>query len=260
MRRAGIAFLVSLVFLTSSPVVSQQTPTSAQRDSKAVALLQQSVLAMGGTVPPDSVATGSVTIVAGSLTSNGTIRILTRGTSQTSEQILLPESSTTVTYSGGFANQTVDSTTTGLSLERAATAQSVCFPLPFLAGALANLDVSLQYVGLETLNQQSVQHFRLQNSFASQRIFQQLAEFAVFDVWLDASSALPARISFVRRDGGGSVPRIPMDAYFTNYRTVSGIAYPSQISISLNGTPWTTVTISNVAFNTGLSDSNFSIQ
>jgi hypothetical protein len=260
MRRAGIALLVSLVFLTSSPVVSQQTSTSAQRDSKAVALLQQSVLAMGGTVPTDSVATGSVTIVAGSLTSNGTIRILTRGTSQSSEQILLPESSTTVTYSGGFANQTVDSTTTGLSLERAATSQSVCFPLQFLAAALANPDVSIQYIGAETLNQSSVQHIRLQNSFASQPNLQPLANFAVFDVWLDANTTIPARISFIRREARGAAPRLPVDAYFISYQTISGFAYPSQINVSFNGTPWASFTISSVSFNTGLTDSSFSVQ
>jgi hypothetical protein len=215
---------------------------------------------MGGTVPQDSVATGNVIIVAGSQTSTGTIRILTRGTSQTSEQILLPDSSAAVTYSGGIANQEINSITTSLSLQRAATSQSVCFPLPFLTGALANSDISVEYVALEALNQESVQHLRLQNSFASQPDFHQLAEFAVFDVWLDASNALPLRISFIRRDGGGSAPRIPVDAYFTSYKTVSGIAYPSQIGISLNGTPWTTITISSVTFNTGLTDSSFSVQ
>ena len=215
---------------------------------------------MGGNVPSDSVATGNVTIVAGSETSTGTIRILTRGTSQTSEQILLPKSSATVTYSGGLASQAVNSYITSLVLERAATSQSVCFPLPFLAGVLANSDVSLQYVALETLNQQSVQHLRLQNSFASQPNLQRLAEFAVFDLWLDASTALPLRLSFIRRDGGGSAPRIPVDMYFMVYKTVSGLAYPSQFSISVNGTPWANVTILSVTFNTGLTDSSFSVQ
>ena len=263
MWMAGIVLLVTLGFLASAtfaPVNSQQTATSAQRDPRALALLQSSIRTMGGTVPSDSVATGKVTIVAGSQTSTGTIRILTRGTNQTSEQILLPESSATVTYSDGLATQTINSTATSLPLERAATSQSVCFPLPFVTGAFANSDVSLEYVGVETLNQQSVQHIRLENSFASQPNFQQLAEFAVFDVWLDTSTALPLKISFVRWDGGEPAPRIPVDTYFTSYRTVSGIAYPWQINVSRNGTPWSTIAISNITFNTGLTDSSFSIQ
>jgi hypothetical protein len=120
--------------------------------------------------------------------------------------------------------------------------------------------MSLQYVGLETLNQQSVQHIRVQNSFASQPDFRQFADFAVFEVWLDTATGLPSRTSFVRRDGGASAPRIPVDTYFTAYQTISSIFYPSQISVSLNGTPWATITISSVSFNTGLTDSSFPVQ
>jgi hypothetical protein len=246
--------------VSASPQTGSSSTTSPQRDPQAVALLQTSVRSMGGTVPSDSVATGSIIIVAGSQTSTGTIRILTRGNSQTSQQITLPESTTTVTYSAGIASETLNSATTSLSLERAATSQSVCFPLPFLVGALASSDMSIQYVGLESLNQTSVQHIRFQNSFASQPNLQQLADFAIFDIWLDANTALPQRISFIRRDALGASPRIPMDTYFTSYQAISGVAYPSQIKVSFNGTPWATITISSVSFNTGLTDSSFSVQ
>lgn len=259
MRLARFAFLVVFA-LFAQIAVAQQTTTSVQRDPQATALLQAAVNVMGGTVPKDSVAAGSIIIVAGSQTSTGSIQILTRGTNQSSEQITLPQSTTTITYSGGLADQTINSVTTGLSLERAATSQSVLFPLPFLAAALANSDVSVQYIALETLNQSSVQHILLQNSFASQPQLQQFAELAVFDVWLDANTALPQRISYVRRDASGAAPRIPLDTYFTAYQTISGVAYPSQINISFNGTPWATINISSVSLNTGLTDSNFPIQ
>jgi hypothetical protein len=252
--------LAASLFLFFSQSSSQQTAPVVQRDPQAVALLQASVKAMGGTVPSDSVATGNVTIVAGSLTSNGTIQILTRGTNQSSEQSTLPESTYTVIYSQGLADETLNSTTTGIPLERAATSQSVCFPLPFLAAALANADDSIQYVALETSGQQSLQHIRIQNTFASQPNLQQFASFAIFDVWLDANTSLPQRISFARRNGGGATPSISVDALFSAYKTTSGAAYPSQINLSLNGTPWTTITITSVAFNTGLTDSNFPIQ
>jgi hypothetical protein len=255
--RVASLFISVCLFLFQSAV---QTATPVQRDSQALALLQGSVRAMGGNVPSDSVATGNVTIVAGSQTSTGTIRILTRGTNQSSEQISLPQSTYTVTYSGRLADETINSSTASIPFERTVTSQSVCFPLPFLAAALADADDSIQYVALETLGQESLQHIRIQNTFASHPTLQQFADFAVFDVWLDSSTSLPQRISFVRRNGSGAVPRIPFDAYFSNYKTTSGAAYPTQINLSLNGTPWTTITINSVAFNTGLTDSNFSIQ
>jgi hypothetical protein len=255
-----VVSVVASLFLIFSQSSSQQAAPVVQRDPQALALLQGSVRAMGGTVPTDSVATGNVTIVAGSQTSTGTIRILTRGTDQSSEQITLPQSTYSVTYSRGLAGETINSNATSIPLERTVTSQSVCFPLPFLASALANSDESIQYVALETVGQQSLQHVRIQNTFASQPNFQQFANFTTFDLWLDATTVLPQRISFIRRDGGGFAPRIPMDAYFSSYKTTSGVAYPTQINLSLNGTPWTTITIFNVSLNTGLTNSSFSIQ
>jgi hypothetical protein len=246
--------------LFSSQSSPQQSTTTVQRDPQAVSLLQASLNAMGGTVPADSVATGSVTMVAGSQTSTGTIRILTRGANQSSEQITLPQSTYSVTYSAGLAGESINSATASIPIERTVTSQSVCFPLPFLAAALANPDESIQYVALETFGQQSLQHLRIQNTFASQPNLQQFASFATFDLWLDANTGLPERISFVRRNGSGATPRIPLDAFFSAYKTTSGVAYPVQINLSLNGTPWTTIAINSVAFNTGLSDSSFSVQ
>src|ERR1700687_4223002 len=94
-----VAPFIATFLLFSSHAFLQQPPPPVTRDAQAVTLLQTSVGAMGGNVPSDSVATGSIKIVAGSQTSTGTIRILTRGTDQSSEQITLPEATRTVTYS-----------------------------------------------------------------------------------------------------------------------------------------------------------------
>jgi hypothetical protein len=241
----------------TSPSRSAQTP---QQNPQAVSLLQAAVQAMATTLPSDSTASGTIAIVAGSQTSTGTILILTLGTNQSSEQITLPQSTYALTYSQGLADETINSATTSVPLERAVTSQSVCFPLPFLAAALANAGESIQYIALETAGQQSLQHIRIQNTFASQPDFQQFAEFAIFDVWLDATTNLPQRISFVRRNGGGAAPRILVDAYYSSYKTTSSIAYPMQINLSLNSTPWTTITIGSVAFNTGLTNLGLSTQ
>lgn len=258
--RREIIYIVLFSVAVYLPVVygSPQATTGAQRDAQAVALLQGAVHAMGAT-PSDSVAVGNVTNVPGSAASTGSVRILTRGTGQTSEQVTLPQSTTTLTYSGGLAAQTLNSVTTSLSLELAASSQSVLFPLPFFAGALANPDVSIQYVGLETLNQKSVQHIRLRNSFASRPKLQFLADFTITDLWLDASSSLPQKVSYFRRAGRASEPRFQIDVYFSNYQNVGSVIYPFLIQKQLNGSPVMTITISTVSFNTGLTDTDFPV-
>jgi hypothetical protein len=212
---------------------------------------------MGGNVPSDTVATGSFVIVAGSLTTFGNVRILTRGTDQSSEQFQSPSTTGSTIYSRGSATETMNGATRQLSLERGATSQSLCFPLRFLAAALANPDESFQYIGPEPIGAQSTLHVRIRDTYASKPALQNLADFTVFDVWLDSSTSLPVRISTVRREGGGSSPGIASDVSYSNYQTVAGIAYPSTVQQSLNGTPWMTITIENVQLNTGLTDADF---
>jgi hypothetical protein len=142
-------------------------------------------------------------------------------------------------------------------LERGATSHSLCFPLRFLAAALANPDESFQYIGPEPIGTQSTQHVRVRDTYASNSALQNLSDFTVYDIWIDSGTGLPVRISTVRRDGGGSSPGIALDVSYSNYQTVAGIAYPFTVQQSLNGTPWMTITIENVQLNTGLTDADF---
>jgi hypothetical protein len=83
MRSIRPVAVVYFCFILVLPAPAQQTPTttlpSIQRDPQALVILQGAVAAMGGSVPSDSTANGTVTTVAGSLTENGSVIVLTRG-------------------------------------------------------------------------------------------------------------------------------------------------------------------------------------
>jgi hypothetical protein len=257
-----IALLFASFSIVTSPLQSQQATTAyaPARDPQAVLLLQASIKAMGGSVPADSVATGTITIVLGPDTTSGTIRILTKGTNQSSEQIQLPNETRTVTYSDGAAQENAGPTNLNISTDLMLTDQSPCFPLPILAQAIQDTRESISYVGIESRDGHTTNHLRLFNTFASKPAFQRFATSSAFDLWLDATTSLPVRISRIKRSAEGASPRIPFDVEFSNYQVVSGVAYPFLIQESLNGTPWMTITISNVSFNTGLTDSNFPVE
>jgi hypothetical protein len=246
-------------------VAAAQTPTSSTTastpsvDPQAVAVLQQSVVAMGATVPSDSTATGTITTVAGSLTESGTITILTRGTNQSSEQIQTLNGSTVV-YSQGQASNVVGSAVTPLSKELAQTSQCPDFPLPPLASALNNPDTAYKYIGAETLNGSPVQHVQVWNSYASRQEMQMLSAFTLVDIWVSSTSNMPQRLSYSYRAAGGSEPRIPVDIYYSNYQNVGGAYYPFTIQKSFNGTPSATISLQNVVLNTGLTDLDFPVQ
>jgi hypothetical protein len=251
--------LLAAIFLYSAQSSSQQTPAPAQRDPQALAVLQSSIVSMG-VLPRDSTASGTVTIVEGSSTSSGTIQIQTRGLDQTSEQLQLPSISRVVVYSKGEAAETIGTQTQYLQAELAVTSQCPAFPLPLLVAALNNPDTALQYVGLESENGLPVHHLRYWNSFASHTKLQFLADFTTTDLWINANTGRPQLLSYFRRAGRASEPRTTVDVYFSSYQNVGGIAYPFLVQKSLNGSSWMTITITNVAFNTGLTDSSFPVQ
>src|SRR5260370_12015955 len=122
------AFILSFATVAASQRASWATAPSPRRDPKALAVSQSSVAAMGNTLPADSTATGNVTITAGSETSQGTVRILTRGTNQTSIQFQTTNVNWSAIYSNGQANPVDTTATTFPPMQLAAPSQCLYFP------------------------------------------------------------------------------------------------------------------------------------
>jgi hypothetical protein len=259
MRVARCILVILCSLIASFNLNSQETTVTLQQDAQAISLLRFSLAAMGKSVPSDSTAHGTVITVEGSRTENGDVVILTRGTDQSTEQIQTAHGSTVV-HSGLLASQTTDSVLAPLSLELASSSRSLAFPLPMLAAILNNADSRYIYVGLESLDGANVHHVQFWNSFASQPKYQFLAQFTLTDIWIDAISGLPQKTSQIQKAGRGSEPKFQIDIYFSNYQNVGGLLYPFSIQKSLNGSPWINISISNVTFNTGLTDANFVLQ
>lgn len=278
MRSARFGLLFFL-FLLSIPVLAQQiaapppnsppkgpqtlttlpfTPPSV-RDPQALSILQKAVSAMGSAAPVDSVATGTITIVAGTKTDNGTVRILTRGGDQSSEQIQLPDQTNSVIYSRGQANEILNGVVKQAPFQLTASSQSPDFPLPLLAAALIAPDLATQYVGEETIEGLPYHHVKLWHTFPSNQNLQRLWDFTTKDIWVDPATWLPYKLAYERREASGAVPHFRIEVLYSNWKSVSGAVYPYQIQKSWNGTPWTTITIQNVALQTGLSDSDFPV-
>lgn len=251
--------LLSLLFV--GDLSAQQTLQQvAPRDPQAIAILQKSVSVMGGVVPADSVATGTVEIIAGSSFEKGTVRILTRGRDQSVEQIQTPEGLRAEVFSRGLGSEKQGAVGVERSLEWAATSRSFVFPLPLIADDLNSVDTAYQYLGLETLNGLAVHHVRTWRAFASKPKLKHLEEFTVRDLWLDTASGLPLKFACVRRAARGAEPGFPLEVFYSDYRNVGGLLYPHRIEKHLNGTPWTTILIQTVAFNIGLADAEFSVR
>jgi hypothetical protein len=260
MRVARPALAVSISFFLSLSLAGQQTATTVRRDPQALTILQGSIGAMGGAAPSDSTAFGTVTATAGTQTQSGPIQILTLGTNQSVETTSLPNLSQSTIFSNWTAAQTNGSSAQQqLSDQLAVTSQTALYPLPILLGMLNNPDVSLLYIGQETVAGVTANHIRIWNTFASRPYMQGTSSLSTRDVWLDSSTSLPIRISFTQQAATGQAFKTLVQLDFSNYQQASGFAYPHTIEKSLNGTPWLTISIQNVAFNTGLQASQFQL-
>jgi len=263
MRAARLRFLLALVFLVPILAAGQDPPQAGQgpppSDARAVAVLQQSVLAMGRTAPADSLATGRITIVAGAKTESGTIRILSRALDQSAEEIQTTEGNRTLAYSRKAASRRAGTATKPLPLELAVSSHSVNFPLGLLAEALNDPTSAFEYVGLEAIDGLLAHHIRLWKTYSNTKL-QHLSEFSTKDIWIDAASFLPRKLSYVQRAGRGAEVAVAVDVAFAEYRNTRGALYPFQIRKSLNGTLWATITIDSVAVNVGLTDRDFPVR
>ncbi|MBI1750050.1 MAG: hypothetical protein HY234_10685 [Acidobacteria bacterium] len=252
------AILMSFVMI-SVLVFALEAQQSAGRDPQALTVLQNSFRAMGGILPTDAVVTGTVTIVAGSKTDNGTIRILARGLEQYAEEIQTSDGFKREAYSKGIGAETEGTSRKEKSLEWTANGDLAGAPIHVVAAALAMPDLAVEYIGLEQENAVALHHLRVWDTYASRPKLQSLSRFSVKDLWVDTITGFLRRLSFERREAGGAVDGIGIVVFYSDYRDVGGTFYPFHIEKSLNGTPWLTIQIEKIAFNTGLSESDFSI-
>lgn len=235
------------------------TPQPAQRDPNALAVLQQSLTAMGGSIPADVTLTGSVVLVAGSTNENDTVRILIRGIDQSSEQLTTPRGAFQLTRSHEQAAQRVNGVATRLPLELVVTSHTTFFPLLLVGRVLGNTQVQLQYLGLEAVAGQQFHHIQIADTFADPRLAR-LTDFSKQDLWIDATTLFPSKLLHERRASWGPTYPTRVEVSFSNYVGAAGVLYPSQIQRSLNGTLFQSIRIEAVALNTGLTDADFVVQ
>lgn len=100
--------------------------------------LNQVVQKLGQTPPSDAVLMGTVSITAGSTNEDGTVRIVTRDTSNTSETFISHTIARHVVSFHGIAAEQVAGTLKTATIGKMLSSRSALTPLTFLAAKLAD--------------------------------------------------------------------------------------------------------------------------
>jgi hypothetical protein len=254
-------WLLMLVLYFATATTWGQATVPVRRDIQAIAIMNTAINAMGGSMPANSVAEGTIAITEGSTIEQGSITIMTRGSDQSAEHIRLSKEMRSVIYSRGEANETARGVTRPVSLELAGISHSADFPFPVLMNALANPDYALEYIALETMYGRPAHHIRFWNTYgSSEKMRQHLSEFSRKDLWFDAMTGLPGKLTYERRESHGAVAGTRMEIIYSDWIRTGGTQYPYRIEKLWNGVPWAVITIQSVRFQTVLSDLDFPVK
>lgn len=134
------------------------------------------------------------------------------------------------------------------------------FELPFLCLPSALAAGSLNLVGIESVAGQSAYRIDVNPVVSSSdalAIPRQIA--AQFTLWVSTSSGMPLQLSSKLVSPYNSTASVSVLRVFSDFRVVNGIAVPFQQQQFIQGQLRSTLRLSSVTFNVGVSDSAFTL-
>ncbi len=265
--RFATLFLGSL--LMSLPVVAQQpTPAMpAPRDAQAVLVLQRSLAALSGTAPVNDVTlSGTATRIAGSDNESGTVTLkatamgqgridLNLPSGQRSDVIDISQASPVGDWSGP------DGAWHPIAAHNLFGDPSWFFPTFLIHRALSAPNYAISPMNAETKDGVAVEHLTIYQQSGppspQSALMQGLSQ---IDIYLNASTLLPAAILFNAHPDDNALVNIPIQIAFSNYQVVQGATVPHHIQKYIQNGLALDVSVTDVQVNTGLPATDFQAQ
>jgi len=266
--RLGPLFAVSLLSFATA-IQAQQAPTStpAPRDAQAALVLQRSLAALTGTVTVNDVTlTGTATRIAGSDNESGTATLkatavgqgrvdLSLSSGQRSEVADISQVPPTGNWYG------TDGVWHSMAVHNLFSDPTWFFPTFLISRVLSEAHYSISPMDAQSQDGVAVEHVTVyqQPGFVTQQttLIQGLSQ---IDIYLNASTLLPASISFSAHADTNALVNIPVEIKFSNYQVVQGVSTPYHIQKYVQNGLALDLTLSSAQINSGLSGSEFQIQ
>lgn len=258
MRRYATDFSVLFTLFLGSLASAQNPPAS---DPQALAYAAQSIAALtGGASIKDVTLTGKVVWNGG--VDSGTAKLMALGSSESRMDLAL---------SAGMRSEIRDAQT-GVQLGEwinpnntsGQFAYQNCWTdapwfFPALGSLVVGPNVVISYIGQATWNGSTVQHIQSYVYQAVQVPTPGPQQFSAMDFYLDATSLLPVAITYNAHPDNNAGANLLVEVDFSNYQSINGAKVPTRIQRLLQGNLLIDLTVSGVAFNTGLPFSDFTI-
>ncbi len=257
MRIASTAALLLATLLLPIPNVAQQTSPepATQRDPQALAVVQNSIAAMGGAAAAaqvtDTVVTGSIAPSTGSSIKGGAFVWKTAGSDFRYEK--QGNASNQAFVSGhGRPTSIRNGAVTAFEPHIALASPPLHLPVVVLARVVANQDYAVTFLGRAEVNGAPAikVHISLETDPISALVSPQ-------DWYFDALSGLPLRVEHRFPDNRRPENFVSAAEDFSDFRIVAGLLVPFRITSHENGAPVAVATVMTVTFNNNLSPTEF---
>ena len=256
----GLICAVILWLLSPRAIFSQ---ASIQRDSQALTVLTQAIAVGGGQESLSSVQdfteTGTITYYSAGQIS-GDVTVKGHGLHQFKIEADLPNGKrTTIVNGAGGLLKEADGRSIPIYGQGAADLGSLTFPYLPLIESMKDQSVSIIYKGLVIHNGISAYDVRFQKVYTKHQDPQGTrGEREARDFYIEAKTLLISAISDQVHFGAGPHDdAVSLETLYSNYQSENGINIPLTIMQTIRGAPGLTITLSQVTFNSGLGESDF---
>lgn len=254
--RFAILLLASIPIAVTS--VAQQSPGN---NAQAIKLLQLARAALNpGPPTTDVTLSGSAHLIAGSDDGTGTV-VLKAVTGASRVDISLP-SGPRSEIENGYANGTgvapsgtwsgPDGVVHTISLHNLLTDPVWFFPVFPIAHGLS--DYVVNYVGQESRDGHMVEHLTISqtDNLPTSKRAPTITHLSEMDFFLDSTTFLPTAITFYIHPDNNALLDIPIEADFSDYRSINGALVPYHVQKFVNNNLYLDLQFETAALNTGL--------
>ncbi len=253
----ALATSASLAGQTAAPAPSSSSP-------QAIQTLQQALSAAGGAQALGSIqdfsATGTITYFWAGEQVQGSATVKARGTDQFRVDSVLPEGTRAWLVNRGTGTlKETDGTTNPIPYYDAVNLGAFTFPYLSLVSATNDPLANASFVGgVQTSDGKQADQIHLQWPFSSADDPQGLlAQLRTTDYLVDAATDLLISTSRTMYAIDNFSRTYVDEVDFQNYAPVSGVQVPMLVQEKMNGQTAWQLTLTSIAFNTGLTDADF---
>ncbi|HVB32766.1 MAG TPA: hypothetical protein VNJ52_00120 [Patescibacteria group bacterium] len=264
-KRASRGLLFSLIAAVGAGVGLAQTTSTATQDPQAVAILGKYLQVSGGTGALESIQdyteSGDVAFNWAGKQVQGTVTIKGKGLADFRMDSTLPNGtqSWVINHLSGVL-VTIDGKPHDLAPYNLINVGDLTIPAIRIAAAANDPSTGISYLGEHTVNGHET--YEVQLTPAANPAFapiQGLAGAGAIDLFVDATNFELIEETETLH-GRRNVPQTyEQEIDFADYQPEDGVLVPLSVSEIFAGQPTWKVTVSSVAFNVGLSDSDFTI-